>query len=532
LEIKGGCLVGQLSNKRKSKIGTYLARHHILLSLMGLCAVAIVQWRLFAVVDYQGTLNKDQEALRLIDACSSAFSSVLLCSDLVLSGGNTYLAQTAIGYIEETQKCLNQLVDYEISPPNDPRDFDEDFEYINQAIRTIALVSEEQRANTSIALENYQEASERVVIFLTTAGIHAKQESLYRQENAKKLWKLFFALTFIISLIFFVIILITWRRQTKILAHPIQELAEQARDAVSIESYQRPPEFSVQTNIAEVDQLRNDFAIFAERLYKNQHGLEEVVRERTVELSNALDVAVRASQTKTTFLANMSHELRTPLNAIIGYSELSVEELEELPKSPETDEIIRYIQQINKSGFNLLTQINDILDISKIENGKVDLNITVFELKPLIEEILLEVQVLAVKKNNTLSFIPGKDVALLKGDRDKIRQILVNLVGNACKFTNGGEVKITAVDENSPNGHWAIISVSDNGIGIDSQDIEGLFEPYEQRGTSKRQREKGTGLGLAISKRLCQLHGGNITVESELDVGSIFNVNLPVANAV
>ena len=136
--------------------------------------------------------------------------------------------------------------------------------------------------------------------------------------------------------------------------------------------------------------------------------------------------------------------------------------------------------------------------------------------------------ILAERNQNTLTYTIDQDVILVEADRAKIRQILVNVVGNACKFTNAGRVELNVTTSVPPNRRWVNISVVDNGLGIDSMDIKGLFEPYEQSGSSKKYRVEGTGLGLAISKRLCQLHGGEINVDSELNVGSVFTIRLPI----
>ena len=513
-----------------SKIGSYLARSHIFLVLIGLCAVAVVQWRMFSVLQYQNEINKDIEALRLVDSCSGSFSSALLCADLVLSGGSTYLARTSVDYLEETRICLDALKSFDIYS-NEGFEIaytEKDIDSIAQVLSNISEIKTEQQANDQQALNLYYDSSERLANQLTNISTHLIEQSELRRNKVGEMWGEFFTLTLLIAAVFFLIILTIWRRQTKMLAHPIQELAYQTKSAVTNKLEQNSPPFSVETPILEIDNLRKDFAYFAEELLKNQQELEDTVRERTFELSKALDVAVKANDIKTGFLANMSHELRTPLNAIIGYGELSVEELGDLPKNAEIDEIISYVQQINKSGHNLLNQINDILDISKIETGKVDLDMEEFELSALIGDVLYEMKILAERNQNTLTHTSDQEAILVKADRAKIRQVLVNVVGNACKFTNAGRIELNVTTGVTPKRQWVDIAVVDNGIGIDSSDIEGLFEPYEQKSSSKKYRAEGTGLGLAISKRLCQLHGGSISVDSELNVGSVFTIRLPI----
>ena len=521
---------GKTETCKMSKIGSYLARNHIFLVLIGLCAVAIVQWRMLSVLQYQNEINKDIEALRLVDSCSSSFSSALLCADLVFSGGSTYLAQTSLGYLEETRICLDDLKSFDVYSNKglEVGYAAKDIDSIAQILSNVSEIKGEKQASDQQALNRYYEASERFVNQLTNVSTELLEQSESRRSKLGEMWGGFFTLTLLIAAVFFLIILGIWRRQTKILAHPIQELAHQTKSTVTDQMEPNSPPFSVETQILEIDNLKKDFAYFAEELLKNRQELENTVRDRTYELSKALDLAVKASDTKTAFLANMSHELRTPLNAIIGYSELSVEELEELPKNTEIDEIISYLQQINKSGHNLLNQINDILDISKIEAGKVDLDIEEFELSDLLGDVVYEMKVIAERNQNTLTYTSDQEAILVKADRGKLRQVLVNVVGNACKFTNAGRVELNVTTSVPQNQEWVDMAVVDNGMGIDSKDIEGLFEPYEQRGSSKKYRAEGTGLGLAISKRLCQLHGGSISVDSELGVGSVFTIRLPI----
>ena len=525
--------MGQIKTSRMSKISSYLARSHIFLVFIGLCAVGSVQWRMFSVLQYQNEINKDIEALRLVDSCSSSFSSALLCADLVLSGGSTYLAQTSLGYLEETRTCLDDLQSFEVYSKERKEGIEivytaKDIDSIAQILSDISEIKQEEQVNNQHALSLYYDASERLVNQLTSISTHLKEQSESRKNRVGEMWRGFFILTLLIAIVFLLIILGIWRRQTKMLANPIQELANQTKSAVTNQLESNSPPFSLETPILEIDNLRKDFNYFAKKLFKNQQELEKTVRERTLELSKALDEAVSANETKTAFLANMSHELRTPLNAIIGYSELSVEELRDLPKNAEIDEIVSYLEQVNKSGQNLLNQINDLLDISKIEAGKVDLDAEEFKLNDLISDVVYEMSILAERNQNTLTYTIDQDVILVEADRAKIRQILVNVVGNACKFTNAGRVELNVTTSVPPNRRWVSIAVVDNGLGIDSMDIKGLFEPYEQSGSSKKYRVEGTGLGLAISKRLCQLHGGEISVDSELNVGSVFTIRLPI----
>ena len=240
----------------------------------------------------------------------------------------------------------------------------------------------------------------------------------------------------------------------------------------------------------------------------------------------AKEQAEQANATKSLFLANMSHELRTPLNAIIGYSELLKEELTTIssPAEPISD-----CEKIRGSGMHLLSLINELLDLAKIEAGKMEIVNEEFRLQELMETITATITPLAEKNGNRFSLTCETQIEFMTSDSIRIKQILMNLLGNACKFTRGGGVSLrittTEVDEKT----WFCFQVSDNGIGIAQEKMRGIFEAFEQADSSITQKYGGTGLGLAISKRFCQLLGGTISLQSNVGQGSTFTVLLPDA---
>ncbi|MEM7333025.1 MAG: response regulator [Chloroflexota bacterium] len=241
------------------------------------------------------------------------------------------------------------------------------------------------------------------------------------------------------------------------------------------------------------------------------------------ELRQAKEAAEAASRSKSAFLANMSHELRTPLNAIIGYSEM----LEEDATDFGHDEFIPDLQKIQKAGRHLLELINDILDLSKIEAGKMDLFMETFSLSELLEDVAFTIGPLVEKKGNQL-VLNDDDLGTMQADKTKVRQTLFNLLSNASKFTNDGTITIHTTRENmGSEGEWIQIQVIDTGIGIAPEKLEYLFEPFTQADASTTRKYGGTGLGLAISRRFCNMMGGDIIAESEVGKGSTFTVYLP-----
>ena len=251
--------------------------------------------------------------------------------------------------------------------------------------------------------------------------------------------------------------------------------------------------------------------------------IEIAERKRAeIALQEALHKAEAASRAKSTFLANMSHELRTPLNAIIGYSEMLQEEALESGLK----DIIPDTQKIYNAGKHLLTLINDILDLSKIEAGRMELYLEKFDLSNLIEEVVATLHPLVEKNHNQLQVSCSENLGVMYADLTKVQQILFNLLSNALKFTEGGTVLLSATREPAGGSDWVYLQVSDTGIGMSVEQQQGLFQPFIQGDASTTRKYGGTGLGLAISRLFCQMMGGDITVESQLDVGSTFTVNL------
>ncbi len=246
------------------------------------------------------------------------------------------------------------------------------------------------------------------------------------------------------------------------------------------------------------------------------------------ELSLARDRALEANRTKSAFVANMSHELRTPLNAIIGYSEMLQEDAELL----DLPEMVKDLGKIHQSGRHLLDLINDILDMTKIEAGKLEIHCDDFDLPMMVWDTIRTIEPLLAKNNNQLTVDCDLKLGEIHSDMTRFRQILLNVLSNACKFTKSGEIRVKVsrqyVTHDQYQGERFQIAISDTGIGISEENIQKLFQPFNQADSSTTRQYGGTGLGLAISYRLCQMMGGRIFVESELEKGSTFTICLPI----
>jgi signal transduction histidine kinase len=325
------------------------------------------------------------------------------------------------------------------------------------------------------------------------------------------------------------------------LLHPIAELS-------AVASRVRDGDLDATVDIERDDEiglLAGTLGEMIGQLRANIEALDTKVAERTRELEDKnrelhlslerLEVAqaelvesehraVEASRAKSVFLANMSHELRTPLNAIIGYSEMIREEAEDNGwESLEED-----VDRINAAARHLLAVINEILDLSGIEAGRIELEVETFDPSATVRDAVAASTAAAEANGNTLVIELGDDLGTMRSDPVRVRQILLNLLSNACKFTSDGTVSLTAARSTSEGADWLVLTIADTGIGMSPDTVDKLFEPFVQADPSTTREYGGTGLGLAISRRFSRMLGGDITVQSEPGKGSVFTVELPL----
>ncbi|GGD58416.1 hybrid sensor histidine kinase/response regulator [Paenibacillus nasutitermitis] len=275
---------------------------------------------------------------------------------------------------------------------------------------------------------------------------------------------------------------------------------------------------------SEIQQKSDEIYKINQELRQLNEHLEDLVATRTLQLEKAHDEAIQASMIKSQFLANMSHELRTPLNAIIGYSEMLHEEADELGEAFFAEDLAK----INKAGNHLLALINDILDISKIEAGKMELHLETCSLPDMIQDVMSTIRPLVEEKGNQLRIIQDQDGEITT-DVTKLRQILLNLLSNANKFTENGLITFEAYKESRGVRSGFSFRVGDTGIGMTAEQLEKLFQPFTQADESTTRKYGGTGLGLSISQQFSRIMGGDIKVESEYGKGAIFTCWLPAS---
>jgi signal transduction histidine kinase len=513
------------------RIKSHIASIILICSLGGLALAAGLAAALGRIERDVRELGPDSLALQNVARLETVIGQWLVSCDLVLGGGATYLEQGASQQAEEALEVINELSQSRLATTESHR-LTVLAGLVTRARASVTAAAFDTGPGRAGRLAAYVESVDldtaaivREISSLSVVMLEGANGSVTALDRRRASLR---AIGWTAGAGYVVLVIGVWFWTSETMVRPLQALTAAAAAVSGGDLTVHVPV----TASNEMGELSRAFDQMVSNLRDSHHNLEATIATRTAELqattTKATFLAERAEQAnaaKTAFLANMSHELRTPLNAIIGYSELIAEEGAGRLEPAALDDLKR----ITKSAHHLLGLITNVLELSKIEAGRMEMTIEEFDAGALVLSAVDIGQILAKDGHNVLVVHGAEALGSVRSDRTKLRQILLNLIGNACKFNSNCQIDVRCRREGRGPEGWLTIDVSDSGTGIPEAALSRLFVEFTQIDAGPTKRHGGTGLGLAISRRLTTLLGGTIDVVSTVGRGSTFTIRVPAA---